>query len=376
MTFESPRSVPAAIADLARLAVAQPLSHPVPADDFAHWRRKGPWKLAWRTLQRQAQLAASGQPRLLRSSIPPTWRSCLWIHAEAPQVGDALMDLAPRSLLHAHGIEVDLLAAPHLAELFTHDRWFRAAYADGRALDPLRYDFVIVASHARRALAPKLRFVPTLPWLSLAAFYSVPDYHRSQFVTQRLADGLGVVLDAPAIALHARQKLEPAATHRPAIPPARGAGPLVALALGGVKADRTYRHWPAVLAGLHAAGLRRFLLIGSANGLADRAALMATAPADVEWQDAVDRTDLPGTQALLAACDLAICADGGLMHLALTTRAPVLALFSAAIAPEWRLPVDLDGAALRAAQGEVSTIRAVEVTQTALRLLARKPVGR
>ncbi len=366
------------LAAAARPAVTQPLSRPVPADDAAYWARKGPLKLAFRNARRRLGLAASGQSRLLRPRIEPGWRRCLWIHAEAPQLeapqlGDTLMDLAPRSLLREHGIEVDLLAAPHLASLFEGDRWLGRCVADGAALGGDGHDFAIVTSHAARALAPKMQFAPRLPWISLAGYYSVPDYHRSLFNTRRLADCLGRELDAAALRLHSRQKLDPTETGEA---PAAAEGTTVGLAIGGVRADRTYRHWPELLCALHAAGVSSFVLAGSANGLDDAAAIARAAPAGTVLHDTVARTDLPGTRAALAACDLVVCADGGLMHLAFTTAVAVVPLFTRSIDPAWRLPLDFDGEALRSATPEVSDIAVGEVAAAALRCLGRQPLSR
>ena len=367
------------LAGMALAAVTQPISHPVPADDAAYRLRKGTLKLAYRTARRSLQFAASGQRTSLRTAIDRDWKCCLWIHEEAPQVGDALMDLAPRSLLHENGIAVDLFAAPHLVALFDGDRWLRRVIADPAAIDPAAYDFAIVSSHARKALATKRGFAPALPWVSLAGYYGVPDYQRAQFNARRLADLLGLDPDDRSLRVHARQKLdlrEPASSPLPKV-----TGPCIALALGGVRADRTYRHWPAVAAALQARGVRDLVLVGSANGFevaADIAAVVTTgagrdpSAAPVTLHNWIDRASLHGTRALIEACDLVVCADGGLMHLALTTGTRVLPLFASAMDPAWRLPPGFDGEALRAARPDVSAIAPERVATAAWRCLDRR----
>src|SRR5262249_15204214 len=89
-------------AALAQACVQQP-TRGIPADDGPFRARKGLWKLAVRTGRRQLLLASSGQLPLLRQRIDPAWRRLLWVHEGMPQIGDALMDLAPRSLLVEHG---------------------------------------------------------------------------------------------------------------------------------------------------------------------------------------------------------------------------------------------------------------------------------
>ena len=65
-----------------------------------------------------------------------------------------------------------------------------------------------------------------------------------------------------------------------------------------------------------------------------------------------------------------VCADGGLMHLALAASAPVTALFDAGIDPAWRLPPGFEGRVLRAAERNVSAIDPQQVAEAALSMHA------
>ena len=353
------------LAALASRGVQQPIGQPVPADDAAFVARKGAAKIAFRVLRRSAELAASGQRRSERAAIDPAWKHALWIHAEAPQIGDALMDLAPRSLLAARGIAVDLLAPPGIAALFAGDHGFGRVLVDEAAIAEGGYDFVVTDSRSAKALAAKRRRLAGLPWVSIKGDYLGHDFHRGLLATRRLGELLGAGLDAHEECRHSRQKLcldPPAAGDRPR---------RVALALGGVRSERSYAHWAEVAAGLCRAGATQLLLLGSANAKAARDDVvrrLAGQRADV--LDLVDRTDLHGTWRALHDASLVVAADGGLMHLALTTPAPVLALFDAGIDPAWRLPLDFAGASLRAAGRDVSLIEAGHVVDRALALLS------
>jgi heptosyltransferase-2 len=350
-----------------RRGVTQPIARPVPADDARFLACKGPGRIALRLLRRELEVALSGQARHERSRIDPGWRRALWIHAEAPQIGDALMDLAPRSLLTAHGIAVDLLAARTVAALFTGDRHFGRALSDPASVRGADHDFAIVDSRSWKALASKRRRLPSLPWVSLKGDYLAYDYHRGLLAARRVAALLGTELDARAEAEHARQKLclgdETSANTEP------GHG-TVALALGGVQPERTYRSWPAVAAGLHAHGVERFLLLGSDNGRAMAEAVRQRLP-EGSWLDLVGRTDLHTTRRSMRQASLVLAADGGLMHLALTTPTPVLALFDASVDPAWRLPPGFAGQALRADRPDVNGIEPDRIEAAALALLGR-----
>ena len=354
-------------------ATTQPLSTPVPADDAVYRARKGPLRLAVRTVRQALQLGWSGQSRHLRHAIEPHWKRALWIHDEAPQIGDALMDLAPRSLLRVHGVAVDLLTTPTLLGLFDGDRWLGRVFDHADAIDATGYDFVIASSHARRALVRKRICAPRLPWVSLAGWYSVPDYQRAQFTTRRLADLLHTRLDAVAWQLHSRQKLD--------VPKVKSASvatfattddrPCIAIAVGGVHADRTYRHWPEVLRSVAHPGPFRIALVGSANGGGAAERIVAGAPPGSCVENHVGRLDLHATRAVLQAADLVLAADGGLMHLALTTTTPVIALFNAGVDPAWRLPEGDDGiVAIRV--GADGARASDEVSEIAPELIARQ----
>ena len=102
-------AAPAALQRLARHAVTQPVEPPVPNDDEGLLARKGPWRLAFRAARRRVEVAASGQAALELTRIDPAWRRAIWFHPEMPQIGDSLLDLAPRSLLVEHGIAVDVV---------------------------------------------------------------------------------------------------------------------------------------------------------------------------------------------------------------------------------------------------------------------------
>lgn len=349
---------------LARAAVTQPIAEPVPADDAFFFADKGTAKLAWRVLCRRAEVALSGQRRLLVDAIDPTWRRALWFHAEAPQIGDALMDLAARSLLAERGIAVDLVAPPATAALFRGDRWLGDVGDDAAAIATAGHDFAIVDGHSWRALADKRGHAARLPWISIHGEYIAYDFHRGAFTSRRLAELLGAPLDRAAERFHSRQKLAIAGSPLPA----REAPPRIALALGGVRAERSYAHWPAVARALAQNGWTSFALLGSDNALAAASSVRA-ATAGCDVQDLVGRTDLHGTQHAIAACSLALCADGGLLHLASTTATPIVALFDAAVDPAWRLPLDFAGATLRSGVRDVSAIDPRDVVAAALGVL-------
>ena len=338
----------------------------MPADDANFLAGKGRWRIARRVAWHRIEVALSGQAALERASIDPAARRAVWFHDEAPYLGDALLDLAPRSLLVEHGIALDLVVPPALAGIFRGDRWCRSVTTVDAPADLAGAEFALVDSRSRRALASKLALAPRLPWVSVREDYLVYDFQRGLLSTRRFAELLGVRLGDEDERRHARQKFE--LLDRPASDEA--ASGRVALTLGGVQPWRTYRRWPDVARALAASGHRRFVLLGSDNGTALARELRdAFAASDADVLDLVGRTDIAGTRAAIAASRALLCTDGGLMHLGCTTRTPMLALFDATSLPVWRLPPDFDGLTLVSTNADVNGVETGDVVDAALTLL-------
>lgn len=349
-------------------SITQPLSKAVPGETRdAYLNEVGYRKAARRAVSRRLAFWLTGQDRFRLERIPAGTRRILWIYFGENQIGDALMDLASRSLLAQAGLQVDLLAAPVVAALFEGDPWFGRVGSEAADFAAGDYDCAIVLSNKSRPLEEKMRHFARLPWVSLHEFFTGPNFHRGAFGAQRLADLLGRTLSDAELQGHARQKLAALAL---TAGPDGAPGAEVALVVGGVRSDRVYEHWDIVISHLASAGHERFALVGSENGCPQARALAASAPTGVRIVDYTGRLSLAGTRAVMDATSVIACADGGLMHLALTGRCAVVPLFTAQIAPEWRLPVDSASGALRAAAGGVSNIAPDEVSRMIVRRLS------
>jgi hypothetical protein len=357
----------AKLREWATTSATQPLSQSVPGESAVHYLgevgfRKPGRRLAWR----RSVLRLSGQERHKLEKFPAGARRLLWIYFGENQIGDALMDLAPRSLLAELRFEVDLFTSPEIAALFEGDPWFRRVGSSNTEFDPAGYDCAIVLSNKDRPLRPKRQGFARLPWVSLHEFFTGPNFHRGLFAAQRLSDLAGRALTPDELQRHGLQKLRPVV----AADPFEGApAPRITLATGGAHADRTYERWEAVVRELVAEGETHVALAGSANGREQAASLVRALSGVARVDDFTGRMTLPQARALLDASQVVACPDGGLMHLALTTRAAVVPLFSAQIAPEWRLPTRTAYTALRSPTRRISDIAPHEVAAMILRSL-------
>lgn len=326
------------IAALERYAAATwtpPFAQPLPSNAEAYAARASRWKVARRRAMRELNLALHGQSGLQRTHIDPArHRRLLWIHQGTPQVGDSLMDLAARVLLAGRVERIDLLTEPHLLGLYRSDRVFAHAVSSAADL-PGDHDLVLLHSISSRSVKDKLAHFRRLPFAHVQGCYTGPEFNRTLFGFHRFAQLLGLPaggLDAIARPTMTASPEEHAAIDRLRIPP--GA---IAVALGGVRDWRTFSRWVEVLRGLRSTGFASpIVLVGADNGLAMRDQVVA-AGIGLPLIDRVAQHSLGEVQALIGCCALALCADGGLLHVAHTTDTPVVALFAGEILPAFRV---------------------------------------
>lgn len=313
-----------------------PFDWPLPSSAVQYAASHSPWQAARRRAMRELNLALHGQSGLERERIDPAvHRRILWIHQGTPQVGDSLMDLAARVLLHRRGVRLDLLTEAHLLPLYRSDAVFANVASSARELPAGGYDLVMLHSMSSRSVRDKLQHFRRVPFVHVQGCYTGPEFNRTLFGFYRLAQLMG--LPGAALETMARPTMQPshaehAAIAALAIPPSA-----IAVALGGVRDWRTYTRWTDVLRGLAATGrVPHVVLVGADNGLAMRDAIVA-AEIGLPLIDRVGRHSLGEVQELIGRCALALCADGGLLHVAHTTDTPVVALFAGEILPALRV---------------------------------------
>lgn len=366
------RLLPELVRQLAHESVTQPLSNPVASNASAYLEAVGERRLGWRAFRREVVYRLSGQERCRIERLGEGHRRGLWMYFGVPQVGDALMDLAPRSLFAEAGLSVDLATHAHLAELFQGDPWFANVLAGPAEISAAAYDFVIVPSHKHRSLRMKQRHLPRHPWLSMHGRFTGPEFHRAEFAARRLADFLRLEPKPDAMAWHARQKLggKAAANGLSEAPPFPSSA--VALALGGVREERTYSRWPDVVRELASAGIDTFVLLGSENGRPAAREVRSRSGASMRIHDFVGSTSLKECHRLLSHCAVAVAADGGLMHLAVAAGRPVVSLFQSDILPQWRLPPADMELAIRSGTANVSDIAPGRIAEAARKALSAR----
>jgi ADP-heptose:LPS heptosyltransferase len=338
----------------ALISVTQPLSFRVESNEADYANEVGYKKLGWRHFRRALAFALSGQNEHLSHRIEQSWKKGLWLYKGIPQIGDSLMDLAPRSLLHQQGFCIDLYTDSHLAKLYSGDPWFNRVHDDPQTIANQDYDFVIVPSHKSRSLRTKSLLLPGHPWISMHGFYTGPDFHRAKFATQRIIDLLGYEASEQNFFLHQDQKLVPLAEP----PAARRTIKKIAFALGGVHPSRTYQHWGQLAKALvnDQTDKIEFTLLGSGNAVDAAQVFMNEFSETLQAFNQVNKTSLAECRELIHQQDLFIAVDGGLMHLGATTATRLVSLFNSEISPLWQLSGAHLQSAIQSATRDVNDI--------------------
>jgi len=318
----------------------------------------------FKLLRRWFWLKMNLPSRLLCDRLPPPPRRLLWLNYSSTSIGDSIMELAGRSMLGAY--EVDLLTNRQHAELYLHDRFFKAVFTEAEQLDPSRYDFVILDLFNTRSIRLKRAIGPNLPCACLQSFFYGADFNRMLFSCYRIHHLLGYPYDDAQLQPFLRPGLFVDDEPSP-LPPKRKRC-RIALMLGGVDAFRTYQNWPEVI---QIVRTRRpaerefpeFVLIGSKNGVPHVEPVMAA----LKGCDAVSQVGsltLRQTARALTASDFFLGTDGGLMHCAIALDVPGMALFGK-ILPRLRLPPQTNMSSIYDTQ-DVNNIPAATVADAVL----------
>lgn len=347
-------------------AIYAPPYPDVPSNWRLLWREKGILKSAWRRVKRDLTLLLTGQRFLLRDQIPSSAKRILLIYRARPQLGDSIQELSGRIQLQAPGRTIDLYTEKVIADLYAGDTIFNTVFSDMQALQD-RYDFVILMTMSWKNIGPKVKSLPFAPF-SVVYGYS----HGIELDQLGLSYAAFSRMNGMERPPYCKAIFNLKYSHAP-VPRDRH---VIAIAVGGVGADRVYRNWPEVVERLILANDKdpdfRIFLLGSDNGRTDADEILQRMNHDPRIHDLVGRTSLEESFTALKRVSLLLCADGGLMHIATCAGTPLVSLFASVIHPLFRLKKDAPAIALHA-EREVSEIPPEQIAAIAVRALEHPP---
>lgn len=288
----------------------------------------------WRVLKRFLFLYFCRQTSLLSDALPPAPAKILWLNPSSTSIGDSLMELAGRALLHP-AYTVDLYTDRWNASLYQHDSYFNQVITDPTQIKPEGYDFVLLDLFNTRSIRFKQKYCPTIPFASLQGYFYGPDFNRLLFSVYRIHQLLGYPFTEVEIQPYLSPQIFVERVQSPIESKCKAVR--IALAVGGVDPLRTYQSWELVLNGLWQQFDQQIevVLLGSANGEEDATRLKNKFEQKPLF-NLVNQLSLTQTAKVIAESDFFIGADGGLMHIAAALLKPGVALFGF-FRPELRL---------------------------------------
>jgi heptosyltransferase-2 len=287
------------------------------------------WKIIKRYFHRWVRLFAGGQLGLQRSGIDSQKR-VLWIYNEKLNYGDAIMDMSGRKLLLGREIRVDLLTHPKLAIVFGEDRVFNKIYTDAEECMPNDYDFIILNEFNYKSIKTKIKYFRKVPFVCLFGYFIGPDRNQIEFSFAAVNDVFKLGHSVGELKKVSKPYLEQKKPQSATIESSLNQVYLT-IAVGGLDPSRTYEHWAELVNLIDAE--KNFnlpflvVLLGSENGLEMERALVNTKYERIQIVSFVAKISLLESRAIIGNSALFIGADGGLMHVAHTTKAPSVTLF-------------------------------------------------
>lgn len=360
------RSAPGPVKRIVETAVAR--STRIPYAGVAHepevFLQKTPLaKIVKKYLHKHWLLKWHGQTRLELDSAA-TAKRLLWIYTGKRNFGDATMDMSGRALLKGRGFEIDLFTLPNLHKLFEEDDVFRNVFSDLDALEGRQYDAILMSEYNLPSIKLKSRHFKHLPYVCLFQYFYGPDRNQTCFSHAAVNDVFALGYSSEEIVAMSKPYLAARPHTRESVLPFLPDGRFLALAVGGLDANRTYRHWGALLElidrSTHGDMPKHVLLLGSDNGLEMARALLEQRFTRLDVSSCVGQLTLLQSREVVSKAALFVGADGGLMHVAHSTPTPSVSLFSDREPPYLRLTAQCYSIGIQST-GDVDEIAPAEV---------------
>jgi len=263
-------------------------------------------------------LVVLGRGRLL-NKISTKHRRILWVNLAAPSLGDSLMDLAARTLLHDRNLI--LLTDPKNAQLYENDRFFSEVYTSARSIRESSkskpFDLVICDAFAPRVLLKKIFAVPGVDFVGLYGFLNGFEVHRTYFAFARMRD---------LLAINERDSIDNPQCPTISVPALSQDLPEVdvCVADGDECSFRTYDKWLTIVGWLISCGYS-VSLVGSGNGVQEAKMIEEKFPL---IRSSVGKLSLREVILEVSRSKFFIGADGGLWHIACAIPIPTVVLFA------------------------------------------------
>jgi ADP-heptose:LPS heptosyltransferase len=283
-------------------------------------------------LHKYLRLRLSNQLSLERQQVPKNAK-ILWVYTGKRNFGDANMDIAGRALLKDRGCNIDLFTLPNLHELFGQDDIFGNVYSNLEDVLNKQYDFILLSEYNLPSIRFKTKYFRKLPFACLFGFFLGPARNQTCFSYAAINHLFDLKLTLSEIIKVAKPYLNSHEEVARSVADLIPGEPFLTVSIGGRDADRSYRHWPAFLKLLDQSNNseipKSIILLGSDNGLEMEALIKREKFSNLKIHSCVAQLSLLQSREIISRSRVFIGCDGGLMHVAHSTRTPSVTLFRA-----------------------------------------------
>jgi Glycosyltransferase family 9 (heptosyltransferase) len=297
----------------------------------AYLKNNSKFKIFKKYLNKYVLLKLNGQLPLFYQKVPKGAK-ILWLYVGKRNFGDAIMDISGRALLKNKSVDIDLFTLPHLHKLFSQDDVFGQVYSDLSVVKKNNYDFILLSQFDLPSIRFKAKYFKELPFASLFGFFFGPDRNQTCFSYA----GINSIFDLNLSPIEIKNQAKPYLCSQlksfESLERVITKEPFFTISIGGIDPDRTYRQWLDFLNYLDkdalAESIKNIILVGSDNGIEMSNLLVKEGFKTLKIDTLVGRLTLLETKEIIARSILFIGCDGGLMHVAHTTKTPSLSLFN------------------------------------------------
>ena len=274
--------------------------------------------------KRKIFLKLKGQLPFETAHILPEHINILWINISAPSLGDSLMDLSSRILLHDR--MVDLFTDKKNAALYIDDKNFRNVYTCKSEINVSKYDLVIIDSYSTRSINIKAAIAPEIPFIGMYAYFNGPEVNRVLFSFHRLNQLLGFTYNKAEINKIARTSIAISSYDKAIIRKEKLPSSFITIGIGGVWEHRTYGKWNELFRLIFEKDNNiNIVLVGSSNAIRTSEKLLVNFH-NKNVFNCVAKYSFKQTSQIISQSKIFLCCDGGLMHAANAVKTPILPL--------------------------------------------------
>jgi len=265
-------------------------------------------------IKRYLYLALKRQTSLEIYNILPDHRNILWINISAPSLGDTLMDLSSRALLH--GRKIDLFTVKNNLNIYKNDSYFSEVYYKVSQVSSKKYDLVIVDSYSTRSIYIKTQIAPLASFVGMFGFYNGPEVNRVLYSFHQMNNLLGYQYNDKDINKLSKPSIYISKSDKEFIKSLKLPLEFIAIVIGGEWDFRTLNNWDLVIQELIKLNNSiKIILIGSGNGKKTSNLIIDKFSND-NVISYVSKFTFNQTAEIIYQAKFIVCCDGGLMHAA------------------------------------------------------------